>query len=819
MAQQPLSVVKSEPLTVAASEPLPGGSSRPASAHATDEGQWTRVGRLFAGAKNALNFPQMGIDLMEASKHPVEFLTGIAEAMQETRRQGAEIAAKGGVVNAAVGARKQVLSFVPLAGPWFESVADRVTKGPSSPEFWEATGEFLTAAGGPKAAETAIGIARRGVGPVFKPTQNPVARGAVEFAEREGVPLDAGTVTDSNIVKRSQQMAANNPGGAGIAEPFRREQAAALERVGRQQASRANAGGPAVTPEQAGQAVRSRVQTQVDRAGAEADQAYRQLRDIEAQPQNRDVIPGRTLAAEPAPLVEAQPWLGTGVEDIWHQVLSDARAQGYTGPISKLRQQYLERARSARDLRDTMTMADQEASSSAFLQRIRELGGIRPYSRDGWGNKLRGDFENLVQRFSGGGWRQKGGASIFRKDGLALDDLLTELQQDPIFGRLAGDEHELIAALEDIAAEGPREAPGRAMGEYLEQAGVRPGTRWWDESAAPAAASASAEPKTLQLAVDLTQAKPQLRPAHAELKREAELVPGSMMGGKARALVALDRLLSGPDQVSASTLDAALSDLKAFARKSKEQGRPRTSAEGIIIDAVGKLETALQQRLEQAGPEAQALLKRGRLWTRAKYAAQDVLEQLRTEPVQVFNQVTYKRDAGVVQLRRLAKVAPDEIQAVGRAYLDQLIDTAMEDGTFGHHAKVSSAWKNLGPETKRILFRDAEHVADLDRFFALVERIGHNPNPSGTALTLSATKIAGIPLNYALAKLAYTPGGVKLLTQGVRIPAKNASAVRVWRAQVARVLNEGARPTDARPAAPLQPAYAQDDQRETRIPQ
>ena len=86
----------------------------------------------------------------------------------------------------------------------------------------------------------------------------------------------------------------------------------------------------------------------------------------------------------------------------------------------------------------------------------------------------------------------------------------------------------------------------------------------------------------------------------------------------------------------------------------------------------------------------------------------------------------------------MAKVAPDELPKIGRAFLDNLMGQATAEGGFGHAKKLYADWQRVGPDTKRLLFKDPALVRDLDSFFLLAKRLSDTPNPSGTALTLNA---------------------------------------------------------------------------------
>ena len=127
-------------------------------------------------------------------------------------------------------------------------------------------------------------------------------------------------------------------------------------------------------------------------------------------------------------------------------------------------------------------------------------------------------------------------------------------------------------------------------------------------------------------------------------------------------------------------------------------------------------------------------------------------------------------------------MAPAELPKIGRAYLDSLLDQATSEGGFGHGAKLLASWQKLGPETKALLFKDPAYVRDLDNFFLLSKKLAANPNPSGTASTVMRVTEGGLlftnPLTFAateigaagLSSLLHSSRGVRLLTQGLRLP-------------------------------------------------
>jgi hypothetical protein len=284
----------------------------------------------------------------------------------------------------------------------------------------------------------------------------------------------------------------------------------------------------------------------------------------------------------------------------------------------------------------------------------------------------------------------------------------------------------------------------------------------------------SANPVT----VDLTATKQALAPLHRRLMRESEITP--LMGGKGRAAVALDRLMSGPDQAPLSVVDDALGDLKAMARGA-DLPELRTAGQGAAAAAVQQLEATVRQAAKGAGPDVETALMSGRLATRAKYGAADVLEQLKTEPVQVFNQAVWQKDAGIDKLRAVSKVAPQEMAQVGRAYLEDVLGKATSQGGFDHAQGMWAQWEKLGPQTKKVLFRDTALISDLDKFFLGAKKMAESPNPSGTALTLMKGAEAGTwywnpgaGAAYSLsatgmAKLLRNPRAVRILSRGMAL--------------------------------------------------
>jgi hypothetical protein len=266
--------------------------------------------------------------------------------------------------------------------------------------------------------------------------------------------------------------------------------------------------------------------------------------------------------------------------------------------------------------------------------------------------------------------------------------------------------------------------------------------------------------------VDVRSAKAALKPILERLQRLYPIAQRQASKG----YQAIENIVNGKDYVPLTEADDNLSAIKSVSRGA-DMPELRSTSQGLAAQAVAELESAVQRTTATLGAEATTARNTGRAATTAKYAAEDVLSALREEPVQVFNQATYARDAGIQQLREMAKLSPDGLRKVGRAYLDDLVDKATKDGKFDHAQALAASWEKLGPETKKLLFKDPAYIRDLDNFFRLAKTVSENPNPSGTAGQLTATNVASaLPMKLA-SKMLYSRRGIQLLINGIRLPS------------------------------------------------
>lgn len=283
----------------------------------------------------------------------------------------------------------------------------------------------------------------------------------------------------------------------------------------------------------------------------------------------------------------------------------------------------------------------------------------------------------------------------------------------------------------------------------------------------------------VSLPVELHGVKTALQPLYSRLRREAELVP--LQGDKGRALVALDRLLNGPDVAPVSIVDAALGDLKSMARADIPE--LRTQGQGLAASAVKELDRAVRAAATRAGPEALQALEGGRSATVAKYQTADVLDLLRQEPVQVYRQLTAPKDSAIALLRRVREIAPMEPEKIARGLLEDLLQQKPD--------KARADWGRVGSETRKILFPNPGLSQALDHFFLLQQKLREsdvfNTSKSGVTASVAGQMTAavlhpiyGVPivaLQGALSKLLHSPAGVRALTHGLSVSLKAPASV------------------------------------------
>lgn len=307
--------------------------------------------------------------------------------------------------------------------------------------------------------------------------------------------------------------------------------------------------------------------------------------------------------------------------------------------------------------------------------------------------------------------------------------------------------------------------------------------------------------ESISLPVDLRNAKATLKPVYESLLRQMPVAQVRASTG----MKSLANIMEAPDFLPLSVADADLSAIKAAARGA-DLPELKTLSQGLAAKAVAELEDAVQQGTAQGGPAALAARDAGRAATVAKYDAASVLKQLRDEPVQTFRQLTWGEDAGIDRLREVAKLAPNEMPNVGRAYVRDILEKGTAEGGFSRQDSMLRDWQALGPETKKILFKDPMKIRDLDNFFLLAKKAAENPNPSGSGLIATSSgsvgyafvnPSTGIPMIIgagALSKLLHSPRAVAALSKGLDPKFNTGLGRAATAANILKIAGDQAKP-------------------------
>ena len=319
--------------------------------------------------------------------------------------------------------------------------------------------------------------------------------------------------------------------------------------------------------------------------------------------------------------------------------------------------------------------------------------------------------------------------------------------------------------------------------------------------------------ENIAMPVDVRAIKARLAPIAEEMKTWMEPARRNASAG----YQAIQSILQGPDFLPADVAEKGLGGLKAMSREAPSADLRNVNqglAAGVVGDLQNQIDTAVAQT---AGGQALQQLRNGRRINAAKMDAADVLGKLRDEPVQLFNQLTWANDAGIEQLRNVAKLAPEQMPKLGRAYIENLMDTATREGGLQKAGSIFNKWQNVGPETKKILFKDPAQVEALDKFFQVAKMAAEQANPSKTALSLHSLGQGAVLIQnpalgtaYALGqaglvKLLYSPAGVRALTQGLTVPLGNRAASAMAAGQILRLAgNDAVRLPQGAPATAAQ---------------
>lgn len=690
-------------------------------------------------------------------------VAGMGEAQGRVGVQAKEAFDQGDYLTAA---RKGVNYLLPVVGPMMDASADQMMSG--DVPIMESVGEL-----GANAAMMAAGMRPRpkpGVTvkkPIMAGPTNPKEAAAVALAREKGVPLDLATATGSQPARNWQKTAGNTWAGHGTAVDMRRAQSAALERVGGELAEQAAP--KATNPVAAGEGVRAVMENRIRDEHAKATKAYGRLRAYEEGATPDEVTTKRApVATDPKALDRSfvLRWLADDLNEMPYQSSSRMRGQQAIDTMEEATSQeagrratYVPRVAGS-PVQDTLNLAGVTGTKAELATRIEsalKTGKIPP--------KLAKIADAYAEAWDG----QQFDFDLVNDQTLVDAGIMRKGMRSPI-------------TMPDVSA------PGAA--------------RFFPDESLPEAPRPIAS-ELQKFAVDVSGAKQgPLRSVYEDLSAQNKSVAFQDGTGKAKALRALEKFMSGPDSQPLTVLDGVLGDLKSLSRGA-DMPELRTAGQGTAALAVKELDGLVRRRAAQAGPHVLKALEEGRAATSQKYAVADVMDMLSAEPGQVFRQLTQAKDVGLARLRAVEKIAPNELPNVGRALLEDMLQIATQEGGFGHGQKLWADWNKIGAETKARLFKKPGQIQALDDFFMLSKKIDENPNPSGTGTMpkLSFAELFAAVPAWAAAKMMLNPASVKALTTAriaYRSPSRAAQSLVA--AQLSKAAQSAGVPLEAIPA-------------------
>lgn len=658
--------------------------------------------------------------------------SNIAHAMHAVKQQGDAAWEKGDHLGAVT---KYIEGVIPILGPMMSHQGDQLQHG----KYMAALGDLVGMVG-PMLTGKVVG--KLG-GAVDLTSTNPAEAAAVKFGQEQGIPVDAATATGNRFVKSAQGIVDNTLPGSFVAERARTATADAFKRVGGEIAEQVHPG--TVTPEQAGEAAQSATaaveQARADSFGKVADK-------VAARVHPEPVSPEQAGLGVKQSVQKMVGNLGNQADEAYHRLRTiEADPQFaqrvYTAPTG---------SQTERSILGKLAVGAEngQAPSTAEIAAMRQIEvelDSQPYKRGKLLETVDGEGHTVSQYDP-----RSGNAPVYHDIGQATGSMMTGREM------LAGIRQTLETGDWNMASKGALEVARKR----LLSSGALGGPRL------PEGVPLLGTTREVNLPVDLTATKKALQPIYDRLSRDNSVVP--LMGGKAEALRALDRLMNGPDVESLSVVDSALGDLKTMARADIPE--LRTQGQGVAAEAVKELDQVVQATARRAGPEAISALQEGRHATIEKYRVGDTLENIRQEPVQAYRQAVTPQDTGIEHLRKIQEVAPMDVPKVARAWFDDTIGKATVDGSFSlDKAKaIQSDWTKLGPETKKILFGNPATIRQLDDFFGYAAKAGQTPMAklSGEPVTAFGQLVAPADsgINRLRAVQRYSPDTMPKVARG-----------------------------------------------------
>ena len=153
--------------------------------------------------------------------------------------------------------------------------------------------------------------------------------------------------------------------------------------------------------------------------------------------------------------------------------------------------------------------------------------------------------------------------------------------------------------------------------------------------------------QSVQMPVDVRDIKAQLAPVMEQMSWMPAADQASSAGYQA-----VKKILQGPDFIPAQAAEQGLGGLKTMARVANPN--LRNTGQGLAAGIIPRLQEAVNDAVANTGSDALAGLQDGRAAHASKMEVADIADQLRDEPVQTFNKLTWQNDTGISFLRKIA---------------------------------------------------------------------------------------------------------------------------------------------------------------------
>lgn len=716
------------------------------------------VSQLYrGGTQGVLSIPTAAVASSVAGPAAGFAALGAISESDKGWKAALQAAAEGALTGAALNVMGPGSRMIRLTGAGAMTYAQARLNGVDNTAALAQATTMAGMAGAPAGGATAGDIARNAMPDLtFKSTLNPTQQAAVDYLQANKVPLNAGTVSGNSFLKGAQKLAASQPLGADVAAKAARATEQGLTRVSGELAEQAHP--EPVTPESAGQAVGDVVRQNAasTAAATESDFVNRAkglLDELHPDPVTPESV-GRTIEAGLKKNIHSKLLESNrSYERAWRG-MSDPRF-AETRPV---------RTRTVDEL-------DSEGQPTGKTKQVPVMAVVQMPVDIRWMKEVAPPMLDRMELAKGVD-RSNNAAYSVLSNVMKWPDFVTAQQAEAALGGLKeqarvenpdmrnitqGTAASLIPKLQESV----NEAVAKTGGDAIQ--GLQQGR-----------ASARAKAEIGEFADKIRQ-EPVQAFGQATWERDA----------------GIDFLTKLADQVPEAMPQAARAFLGQIFDKAQQGGGQLSNSPNL-----GNAWRGLgpkTQALMAPDPELRASI--GRFFADADQApgahASDLAKQIPTEDVKAFNKLTAPHDVNIGLLRKVVADAPQQAPEIGRAFIQQLFDRAQKGGGFSRVDGIVREWENLGNQTKKLFYPNPALQSSIDHFFQGAKLVAENPNPSGTApllqLGAALTGMVSHPVlggayllgGRAMAKLLFSPAGVRLLTGGLKPESPGAAAARM----------------------------------------